>query len=67
VAVWAPDRAGALARMRRALDECDIAGPAVHTTAGFLRTLLDDPLFVAAKHDTALVDGLTADGRTQQP
>lgn len=56
VIAWGPGRAAALARMRRALDECDIAGPTVRTTAGFLRRLLDDPRFVVARHDTGMID-----------
>ena len=54
--VWAPDRAQALARMGRALDECAVEGPGVATTRDFLRSTLDHPLFRAAKHDTSLVD-----------
>ncbi|WTW93140.1 acetyl-CoA carboxylase biotin carboxylase subunit [Streptomycetaceae bacterium NBC_01309] len=53
--VWAPDRPQAIARMQRALDEFHIAGPGVHTTAAFLREVIDHPLFRHAKHDTAFV------------
>ncbi|MGH4011145.1 MAG: acetyl-CoA carboxylase biotin carboxylase subunit [Pseudonocardiaceae bacterium] len=56
--VWAPDRPSALARMRRALAEFDIAGPGMHTTAEFLEQVVTHPLFVAAKHDTSLLDEL---------
>jgi acetyl-CoA carboxylase biotin carboxylase subunit len=41
--VWAPDRARAIGRMRRALDELSIVG--VATNQGFHRRLLDDPAF----------------------
>jgi acetyl/propionyl-CoA carboxylase alpha subunit len=41
--VWAPDRARAIVRMRRALDELAIVG--VATNQGFHRRLLDDPAF----------------------
>jgi acetyl-CoA carboxylase, biotin carboxylase subunit len=65
VVVWAPDRDGALARMRRALREFDIRagfearGEGLHTTRDFLLTVLDDPDFVAGTHTTALVESLT--------
>jgi acetyl-CoA carboxylase, biotin carboxylase subunit len=59
VAVWAPDRPQALARMRRALGEFHAAGPGVHTNREFLRTVLDDARFVAGDHDTSLIDHLT--------
>ncbi|SQD95950.1 acetyl-CoA carboxylase subunit (biotin carboxylase subunit) [Parafrankia sp. Ea1.12] len=59
VVVWAPDRPRALARMRRALDELHADGPGVVTTTGFLRELLDHPRFVAAEHDTVLIESLT--------
>nr|UUG47296.1 acetyl-CoA carboxylase biotin carboxylase [Amycolatopsis sp.] len=54
--VWAPDRAAAVARMRRSLDEFRLAGPGVSTTAGFLAELLDHPAFRRGEHDTALVE-----------
>ena len=41
--VWAPDRAQAIARMRRALDELTVLG--VATNQGFHRRLLADPAF----------------------
>ncbi|HEX3788483.1 MAG TPA: acetyl-CoA carboxylase biotin carboxylase subunit [Pseudonocardiaceae bacterium] len=55
VIVWAPDRETAIARMRRALAELRVEGPAVTTTAAFLADLLDHPRFRAATHDTALI------------
>ncbi|MFI7426276.1 acetyl/propionyl/methylcrotonyl-CoA carboxylase subunit alpha [Micromonospora sp. NPDC049836] len=58
VAVWAPDRDGALARLDRALAEFDVAGPGVRTTIPFARRVLRDPEFRAARHTTALVDRL---------
>jgi acetyl-CoA carboxylase biotin carboxylase subunit len=60
VIAWAPDRDGAIARMRRALGEFTAEGPAVTTTAHFLADLLDHPRFRAAEHDTAMVTALTA-------
>jgi acetyl-CoA carboxylase biotin carboxylase subunit len=56
--VWAPDRAGAIARMRRALNEFHIAGDNVRTTRGFLLQVLQDPAFEAGEHDTSLVERL---------
>ncbi|MFI9272960.1 acetyl/propionyl/methylcrotonyl-CoA carboxylase subunit alpha [Kitasatospora sp. NPDC052896] len=63
-AVWAPDRAQAIARMDRALGEFRIDGPDVRTTLGFLRRTLDRPEFRAATHTTGLVDAMgPADGQ----
>jgi acetyl-CoA carboxylase biotin carboxylase subunit len=58
VVVWAPDRALALDRMERALDEFDIAGPGVHTTIPFIRRVLDDARFRKGRYSTDLVDRL---------
>ncbi|OLF11409.1 acetyl-CoA carboxylase biotin carboxylase subunit [Actinophytocola xinjiangensis] len=55
VITWAPDRAGAIARMRRALAEFAVAGPGVHTTREFLDRVLAHPDFAEGKHDTSLV------------
>jgi acetyl-CoA carboxylase biotin carboxylase subunit len=55
VIVWAPDRDGAIARMRRALAEFAIEGNGVHTTCEFLDQVLADSEFALAKHDTGLV------------
>ncbi|GAA1700747.1 acetyl-CoA carboxylase biotin carboxylase subunit [Fodinicola feengrottensis] len=59
VVVWAPTRAAAIARMDRALGEFRVTGPGLCTTIEFLRGVLADPLFVGAKHTTALIDHLT--------
>jgi acetyl-CoA carboxylase biotin carboxylase subunit len=64
--VWAPDRPGALARMRRALGELVVEGPRLHTTAGFAARIVDHPTFRAGLHTTELVDWIIAD-RTGQP
>jgi acetyl-CoA carboxylase, biotin carboxylase subunit len=56
--VWAPDRPAALARMRRALAECEVEGAGVRTTRDFLMRVLDDPRFADAEHDTSFVDRL---------
>jgi acetyl-CoA carboxylase biotin carboxylase subunit len=59
--VWAPDRDGAIARMRRALTEFHIAGDNVRTTRQFLLRVLESPAFQAAVHDTSLVGQLLED------
>ena len=51
--VHAEDRDGAVARLRRALDETAIGG--VQTTLSFLRWLVDEPSFVAGAYDTGIV------------
>ncbi|MGA4545345.1 acetyl-CoA carboxylase biotin carboxylase subunit [Uniformispora flossi] len=65
--VWAPDRGQAVARMRRALDEFRIAGPGVRTTSGFLRTVIEHPLFLRAKHDTSLVSHVLPEPAAPSP
>jgi acetyl-CoA carboxylase, biotin carboxylase subunit len=54
VIAWAPDRAGAIARMVRALGEYDVRG--IKTTVGFCRWLLETPAFRAGEFDTTTVD-----------
>lgn len=61
IAVWAPDRAQALARMRRALGEVRVAGAGVRTNRDFLLRVLDHPRFAAGTHDTSLVGDLVPD------
>lgn len=56
VIVWAPDRTGAVLRMRRALEEFRITGAGLHTTRDFLVTVLDRPEFRTGTHSTALVE-----------
>jgi acetyl-CoA carboxylase biotin carboxylase subunit len=58
VAVWAPDREQAIARMDRALSEVRVSGRGVHTTVGFLREVLAHPVFRAGEHTTGLVGRL---------
>ncbi|WP_028936622.1 acetyl-CoA carboxylase biotin carboxylase subunit [Pseudonocardia spinosispora] len=59
VIVWAPDRDGATARMRRALDEITVTGPGVHTTTRFLHELLTSPAWHKVTHGTTYIDDLT--------
>ena len=58
--VHANDRAAAVARLRRALDETVIGG--LQTDAGFLRWLVDEPSFVAGDYDTGFIDRAWRDG-----
>ena len=52
--VWAPTRAAAQARMRRAIDDYTIGG--VPTTLGFLRALNDSPHVVDGSYGTATLE-----------
>jgi len=56
--VHAPDRAMAIARMRRALDEYFVGG--IKTNLPLFRRILEHPDFVAAKIDTGFLDRLLA-------
>ncbi len=56
--VHAPDRAAALARMRRALDEYFVAG--IKTNLPLFRRILEHPDFAAARIDTGFLDRLLA-------
>ena len=56
IIAWAPDRAGALARLDAALAGTAVLG--VTTNLGFLRRLLADPNVVAGRLDTDLVGRL---------
>jgi acetyl-CoA carboxylase, biotin carboxylase subunit len=62
VTVWATDRRQAIARADRALEEFRVFGRGVHTTRDFLREVLENPVFRAAKHTTALVDDMGTHG-----
>jgi acetyl-CoA carboxylase, biotin carboxylase subunit len=53
VVSWDESREAALARMRRALQECRITG--VPSTLSFHQRLLDEPAFIAGKVDTQFV------------
>ncbi|MFC6883254.1 MULTISPECIES: acetyl-CoA carboxylase biotin carboxylase subunit [Actinomadura] len=58
VAVWAPDRRQAIERADRALEEFRVSGRGVRTTRDYLREVLADATFRAAKHTTSLVDDM---------
>ncbi len=61
---WGTDRPEAIARMRRALAEYEIAG--VKTTIPFFTWLLDDEDFLASRIDTTFLDRALA-GRNGTP
>ncbi len=63
VIVWAPTRDQAITKMECALDELAVRGPGIHTTAGFLRSVLAEPDFRAGRYDTGLVERLIDRGR----
>ncbi|WP_433500672.1 biotin carboxylase N-terminal domain-containing protein [Sphaerimonospora sp. CA-214678] len=65
VAAWAPDRAGALAALDRALGSTVILG--VTTNVAFLRGLLGDPDVAAGRLDTGLVESHMAERHTTEP
>ena len=52
-AVWGRDRADAIGRMRRALDEYEIAG--IKTTLPFFRNVIRDEVFVSGNLDTGFI------------
>jgi len=54
LSVWAPTRARAVARMRRALSEYVVTG--IRTNLAFHQRLLWHPEFVAGQYDTAFVE-----------
>jgi len=56
---YAPTRALAIARMRRALDEYAIGG--IRTNIGLFRRILDDPDFREGNIDTSYLDRLLAE------
>jgi acetyl-CoA carboxylase biotin carboxylase subunit len=58
--VWAPSRAEAIARMRRALDEYEIGG--IQTNISFFRRLLAHPDFLAGRFDTGFLARLNESG-----
>ena len=52
--VWAPDRARAVARMRRALSEYVVTG--IRTNLPFHERLFEHPEFVRGEYDTGFID-----------
>lgn len=62
---FAPNRAMAIARMERALDEYFVGG--IKTNLGLFRRILRHPDFVAAKIDTGFLDRLLAQPVASSP
>ena len=63
--VWGTDRRQAVARMRRALSEYEVAGP--QTNLQFFRQLLAHPEFVEGQLDTGFIDRMLAEGTLKIP
>ena len=61
VVAWAPDRAAAIARLRRALGEYEVGG--IITAIPALLWILDQDAFAAGDFDTAYLDGVLAERR----
>src|SRR5206468_5960235 len=57
--VWGEDRARALARMRRALDEYQVRG--IETNLAFHRRCFRHPAFIAGDYDTGFIGRNTAE------
>lgn len=57
---WGPDRATALSRMRRALQEYKVVG--IATTIPLFQRIIEDPAFIAGDFDTGFIDRLLQDG-----
>ncbi len=64
LAVWAPDRAEAIARLQRALGEYEIQG--IQTNIPFFRRVLEHPDFVAGRLDTGFIDRVLAAGLMEE-
>ncbi len=64
LAVWAPDRTEAIARLQRALGEYEIQG--IQTNIPFFRRVLEHPDFVAGKLDTGFIDRVLAAGLMEE-
>jgi len=65
LAVWAPTREEATARMIRALGEYDVGG--IRTNIGFFRQILEDPEFRAGNLHTGFIDEFFARHRHTDP
>jgi len=55
---WGRDRVEAIARMRRALAECEVAG--IQTNIVFFRRLIEHPDFIAGRLDTGFIGRVIA-------
>jgi acetyl-CoA carboxylase biotin carboxylase subunit len=64
LAVWATDRAEAIARLERALGEYEIQG--IQTNIPFFRRVLEHPDFAAGRLDTGFIDRVLVAGLMQE-
>jgi acetyl-CoA carboxylase biotin carboxylase subunit len=62
--VWGKDRAEALLRMRRALDEFIVEG--VPTPINLYKNIFEDPIFIFGNHDTSYVEKFMAGRQTEK-
>jgi acetyl-CoA carboxylase, biotin carboxylase subunit len=65
LAVWAEDREGAIARMRRALQEYEVGG--ITTNIAYHEELLTHPEFVSGHYTTEFIPKLMRDRETPAP
>jgi acetyl-CoA carboxylase biotin carboxylase subunit len=61
--VWAPTRDGAIARLKRVLDEYRVIG--VKTTIPFFQWIVEQPDFLAGRFDTTYLDRILAERKGQ--
>ncbi len=62
---WGPDRACALRRMRRAMQEYKVVG--IATTIPLFQRIVEEPDFIAGDFDTSYLDRLLSDSDTLGP
>lgn len=63
--VWSPDRAGAITKLQKALEGCELVG--VATNLDFLRALAGDPRFAFGDYDTRFIDAFQDWAQGAQP
>jgi len=66
VAVWAPERDQAIARMERALAEFAITGAGIKSTIPFLMTMLGNPDFRKVSHTTGIAERVSGQQMVRQ-
>jgi len=62
--VWGKDRAEALVRMRRALDEFIVEG--VPTPINLYKQIFEDPIFIFGNYDTSYIEKFMAGKTTER-
>lgn len=63
--VWGQDRAEALLRMRRALDEFVVEG--IPTPIELYKKIIEDPVFIFGNYDTGYVERIMAGKQSERP